>query len=157
MDTIVDLACPRCHASLTQPGQGFLTCPRCAMSYPVTDGIPSFVEAASQEAERASLELSVIIPALNEAANLARVLPELSRTLSQLGVSYEVVVVDGGSTDGTTAAATAGGARVIRQEMPGYGGALRAGFAGARGPHLLALPADGSHAPLLVSPLRGAR
>src|SRR5919201_1263767 len=157
MDTIVALACPRCHASLTQPGQRLLSCPGCAATYPIVDGIHSFVESASPKADSTSVELSVIIPALNEAANLTRVLPELSSTLSQIGVSYEVVVVDGGSTDGTAEAGRAGGARVIRQEMPGYGGALRAGFAGARGQYLLTLDADGSHDPLFVSRMWEAR
>src|ERR671937_1202166 len=134
MDTVVALVCPRCHAPLTQPRQRLLSCPGCAATYPIVDGIHSFVESASPKADSTSVELSVIIPALNEAANLGRVLPELSSTLSQLGVSYEVVVVDGGSTDGTAEAGSAGGARVIRQEMPGYGGGFCPRVFGAPGP-----------------------
>jgi rSAM/selenodomain-associated transferase 2 len=81
--------------------------------------------------------LSVIIPALNEAANLARNLP----ALSQAAIVGEVIVVDGGSTDRTAEAAVAGGAKLIAAER-GRGAQLAAGAAVAAGGWLLFLHAD---------------
>ncbi len=78
----------------------------------------------------------MIIPTLNEAANLARNLP----ALSQAAIVGEVIVVDGGSTDRTVATAAAG-AKVIAAER-GRGAQLAAGAAAAAGDWLLFLHAD---------------
>lgn len=81
--------------------------------------------------------LSVVVPTLDEAGPLPRLLGELQA----LGPDVEVLVVDGGSTDGTRELARAGGATVLRRP-PGRGGQLRAGGAAARAPWLLFLHAD---------------
>jgi rSAM/selenodomain-associated transferase 2/rSAM/selenodomain-associated transferase 1 len=81
--------------------------------------------------------LSVIVPTLDEAGHL----PRLLRELEALGPDMEVLVVDGGSTDGTATRARAGGATVLRRP-PGRGGQLRAGGSAARAPWLLFLHAD---------------
>jgi rSAM/selenodomain-associated transferase 2 len=82
--------------------------------------------------------LSVVIPALNAA-------PTLSGTIAALaGLPQEVVVVDGGSADGTVAAAA--GARVVTAPR-GRGTQIAAGVAAARGPWLLILHADTRLAP----------
>jgi glycosyltransferase involved in cell wall biosynthesis len=81
-----------------------------------------------------SIELSVVLPVLNERENVERLLPRTIEVLRTIGCRYELLVVDGGSTDGTADAARAGGARVIRQTLPGYGGALREGLAARRAP-----------------------
>jgi glycosyltransferase involved in cell wall biosynthesis len=102
-------------------------------------------------------ELSVVVPVLNERENVERLFPRTADVLRGLGCSYELVAVDGGSTDGTEAAAAAAGARVIRQTLPGYGGALREGLAAARGRYLLTLDADLSHDPHFIAKLWRAR
>ena len=99
-----------------------------------------------QPAVRA-VDLTVLIPVLNERDNLTALLPRLRHVLAQLGCTCEVVVVDGGSSDGTADAARQLGARVLVQRGPGYGGALREGFAGAQGEYVLTLDADLSHDP----------
>ena len=101
--------------------------------------------------------LSVIIPALNEAENLRSLLPALRETLGVLAVPSEVIVADGGSRDGTPAIAEGLGARVVTQVAPGYGGALRAGFAAARGEYLLTMDGDWSHEPEVIRALWAAR
>jgi len=70
--------------------------------------------------------VAVIIPTLNEVESIGTVVAEIPR-----GVAAEIVVVDGGSGDGTAAAARAAGARVVVPEGRGYGRACAAGVAAA--------------------------
>jgi glycosyltransferase involved in cell wall biosynthesis len=81
----------------------------------------------------------VVIPTLNEAQNLPHVLPRIP-------AEHEVVIVDGGSTDGTVevAAALRPSARIIEQTGRGKGNALVCGFAAARSQIIVMLDADGS-------------
>jgi glycosyltransferase involved in cell wall biosynthesis len=58
------------------------------------------------------MELSIVLPALNEAENLAKLLPQLHAVVSTLHTGYEIIVVDTGSTDRTIQVATACGAQV---------------------------------------------
>jgi glycosyltransferase involved in cell wall biosynthesis len=86
--------------------------------------------------------ISIVVPALNEARNLAVVLP----TLPQV---HEVILVDGGSVDGTieTAQAVMPDIRVVRQLRRGKGNALAAGFAEVTGDVVVMFDADGSADP----------
>src|SRR5919198_1174962 len=103
------------------------------------------------------VDLTVILPVLNERDNVASLLPRLSAVLGDLGCTSEVVVVDGGSQDGTADLARTLGARVLVQRTPGYGGALREGFAAARGRYIVTLDADLSHEPDFIAKLWRAR
>lgn len=94
--------------------------------------------------------ISVIIPAKDEAPNLARVLTDLHKTSPQLnGYNIEVIVVDDHSRDETAQIARSHGARVVTNESSrcGKGVALRAGFAVAKGDYLVMMDADCSHRP----------
>jgi len=84
-------------------------------------------------------EVSVVIPALNEAENIAAVVRELPWAL--IG---ECIVVDNGSTDATAAEAQAAGARVVVLSQRGYGRACAAGAAAAIGDILVFMDGDGS-------------
>jgi dolichol-phosphate mannosyltransferase len=95
-------------------------------------------------------DLAIIIPALNERENLELLLPALRETLEGLGVRWEIVVVDGGSTDGTPEAARRRGAQVVGQQERGYGGALLAGFAATTAPYVVHMDADLSHRPAFL-------
>jgi dolichol-phosphate mannosyltransferase len=92
--------------------------------------------------------LSVVVPCHNEEGNLPRYARELFPALDALGVPYEAVIVDDGSTDGTAAAAAAlaaarGDVRLASlTPNRGLGAALRAGFAESRGEWIAALDAD---------------
>ena len=72
-------------------------------------------------------------------------------------MNAEILVVDGGSQDGTVEEATAAGGRVIPQQGRGYGGALRTGFAAARGRHVQTMDSDLSHEPEVIVSLWEAR
>lgn len=87
----------------------------------------------------------MIIPAWNEAGNLRLLLPRLHAALAALGVGYEVIVADAGSSDGTAAICRAGGAACLDIGARGYGLALDAGFRRAAGAYVLTMDADFSH------------
>ncbi|HVW19413.1 MAG TPA: glycosyltransferase family 2 protein [Solirubrobacteraceae bacterium] len=91
--------------------------------------------------------VSVVIPTLNEAANLPHVFAELPADL------HEVIVVDGLSDDDTVAVAQAlrPDVRVVLERAPGKGAALRAGFVAASGDIIVMLDADGSADPAEIS------
>lgn len=97
-----------------------------------------------------AIRLSVIIAALNEAANLELLIPMLRQQLAFLHDSYEIIVVNGNSTDDTIDVAKRLGTRLEQQQMPGYGGALQQGFATARGSAIMTMDADLSHPPVFI-------
>ena len=99
--------------------------------------------------------VSVIVPAMNEARNLPYVLPLIPHWV------HEVILVDGGSTDGTPEVARElwPGIRIVDQPRRGKGAALQCGFAAATGDIIVMLDADGSadpsEIPLFVGCLLG--
>jgi glycosyltransferase involved in cell wall biosynthesis len=108
------------------------------MSTVPTAGLTAGTEAFRHR-NTASPRVSIVVPALNEALNLAVVLP-------QLPAVHEVILVDGGSGDGTIAAAKRALPRIItvRQSRKGKGNALAAGFARVTGDIVVMFDADGS-------------
>src|SRR5437588_1540666 len=104
-----------------------------------------------------SPDLSIVIPAIDERENLELLIPAIREIITTLEISAEIIVVDGGSNDGTVEASERRGARVIRQQERGYGGALLAGFAAARAPYLLTMDADLSHRPSFITEMWNSR
>ena len=98
--------------------------------------------------------LSVILPAKNEAVNLATLLPRLKAMTAGLGREAEVIVVDDGSTDGTRELCATHGVRVISHPYScGNGAAVKSGARAARGETLAFMDADGQHDPELIPKL----
>ena len=91
------------------------------------------------------VELSVVIPCLNEAEGVRVVVEKARRTLEREGISGEVIVADNGSEDGSPEIAAAAGARVVHQPRRGYGSAYLAGFEAARGTYVLMGDADDTY------------
>src|SRR5262245_65176188 len=88
------------------------------------------------------MEVTLIIPALNEAACIGPLLAELPPGLAQ-----QVLVVDNGSTDDTAGAARRAGAQVVGEPRRGYGSACATGVAAATGDVLVFMDGDGSFVP----------
>jgi dolichol-phosphate mannosyltransferase len=103
------------------------------------------------------MDLSIILPVVNERDNLRVLIPRMCALMERERLDFEIVVIDGASTDGTREAATDLGARVVSERRRGYAGALETGFAEARGDYVLTLDADMSHEPAFVSKLWSAR
>lgn len=93
-----------------------------------------------------TVELTIVLPCLNEAETLAVCLDKATTSIKQLGIKGEVIVADNGSTDGSQEIAKAGGARVVPVERRGYGAALRGGIEAAKGTYVLMADADDSYA-----------
>jgi glycosyltransferase involved in cell wall biosynthesis len=91
------------------------------------------------------LELSVVMPCLNEADTLEICVEKALRAMREAGIAGEVIVADNGSTDGSQAIATRLGARVVPVAARGYGNALMGGIAAARGRYVLMGDADDSY------------
>ena len=102
-------------------------------------------------------ELSVVIPALDEGASIGQLVRRVSSEAARLGIAHEVIVVDGGSSDGTPRWAAEAGARVVRQPGRGYADALLFGFRQARGDYVASMDADYSHDPDFLRALWAAR
>ena len=91
------------------------------------------------------LDLTILMPCLNEAETLASCVSEAMAALKQHQINGEVVVADNGSTDGSQEIAEKLGARVVPVTEKGYGCALRGGIAAARGHYILMGDSDGSY------------
>jgi len=100
-----------------------------------------------QNRERKECSVSVVIPVFNEEVTVGNVVTRTKKTLEQLGVSYEILVVDDGSIDKSAHIAQELKAHVLKEAHQGKGFALRSGFRQAKGELVVTLDADGSHKP----------
>jgi len=91
------------------------------------------------------VELSVIMPCLNEAETLEACIREAQQALRDAQVSAEIIIADNGSTDGSLAIAERLGARVVHVKAKGYGNALMGGIAAASGKYVVMGDADDSY------------
>jgi glycosyltransferase involved in cell wall biosynthesis len=91
------------------------------------------------------LELTILMPCLNEAETLAVCIAKARAYLDRSGISGEIVIADNGSTDGSRDIAVVNGARVVPVSERGYGAALAGGIADARGRYVIMGDADDSY------------
>src|SRR5258708_37250451 len=92
-----------------------------------------------------TIELSIVMPCLNEAETLAACIQKARRGIEKAGVPGEVLVADNGSKDGSVEIANKAGARVVHVKEKGYGSALRGGIEAARGKWVIMGDADDSY------------
>ena len=98
------------------------------------------------------MELSIIMPCLNEAETLAVCIGKAKDYLARSGVSGEVVIGDNGSTDGSQSIALALGARVVNVTQRGYGSALYGASMAARCKYIIMADSDDSYDFLNLDP-----
>jgi glycosyltransferase involved in cell wall biosynthesis len=103
---------------------------------PLTEVIPNALS---------SVEVSVVIPCLNEADTLAVCITKAQRALRQHNISGEIIVADNGSTDESSTIAHGMGAHVVHVGGKGYGNALMGGISAARGKFIIMGDADDSY------------
>jgi len=101
--------------------------------------------APQDGAEAPLLELTILMPCLNEAETLGTCVRKARDYLARSGIAGEVLVADNGSTDGSQAIAESLGARVVAVPERGYGAALIAGIAAARGRFVIMGDSDDSY------------
>jgi glycosyltransferase involved in cell wall biosynthesis len=92
-----------------------------------------------------AVELSVVMPCLNEAETLASCIAKAQTGIQRAGVRGEIVIADNGSADGSQAIAEKSGARVVPVKERGYGSALRGGIRAAAGKWIVMGDADDSY------------
>ena len=92
-----------------------------------------------------NIELTIVMPCLNEAETLATCIRKAHAGLKAAGIAGEVLIADNGSTDGSIEIAGQEGARVEHIKAKGYGNALRGGFDAARSPWIMMGDSDDSY------------
>ena len=104
------------------------------------------------------VEVSVVMPCLNEADTLETCIRKAQQAMREHGIAGEVIVADNGSSDGSQAIGLRMGARVVDVPLRGYGNALMGGIAAARGRYVIMGDADDSYdfleIPRIVAKLR---
>jgi glycosyltransferase involved in cell wall biosynthesis len=100
-----------------------------------------------------AVEVSIVMPCLNEAETLATCIQKAQQAIEQDGLSAEIIVADNGSTDGSQAIAAELGARVVPVRRKGYGSALIGGIEAAQGQFVIMGDADDSYDFTAIAPL----
>jgi glycosyltransferase involved in cell wall biosynthesis len=100
-----------------------------------------------------AVEVSIVMPCLNEAETLATCIQKARRAIESLGFEAEIIVADNGSTDGSQAVARQLGVRVVEVARKGYGSALIGGVGAARGRFVIMGDADDSYDFTAIGPL----
>lgn len=103
------------------------------------------ISANSPFMSESKLELSIVLPCLNEVVTLPKCLLKAFDFLHQNGIHGEIIVADNGSGDGSEQLAKAMGARVVHVAEKGYGAALAGGIAAAKGQYIIMADSDDSY------------
>jgi hypothetical protein len=111
----------------------------------VLDRADCLTDESQGSAPWEKLDLSVVMPCLNEADTVAACVRKAVAKIREMGVRGEVIVADNGSTDGSQSLARAEGATVVDISQRGYGAALMGGIAAARGQFVIMGDADDSY------------
>jgi glycosyltransferase involved in cell wall biosynthesis len=127
-----------------------------SLDYSISDA--RVLEQDARSAGDVLVELSVVMPCLNEQETVGVCVRKAISSLRETGIRSEVIVADNGSTDGSIEIAQAEGARVVNVGEKGYGNALKGGILASRGEYVLMADSDDSynfsHIPLFLEQLR---
>lgn len=130
------------------------------MSHIVQESILTLQDPQAERVDenRSRIEVSVVMPCLNEADTLGVCIEKAQRAFEENNIRGEIVVADNGSTDGSQNIAARMGARLVDVRAKGYGNALMGGIAAARGTFVIMGDADDSYdfleVPKFVAKLR---
>jgi glycosyltransferase involved in cell wall biosynthesis len=105
----------------------------------------TLVDQVHSNTTQPNVEVSVVMPCLNEARTVGICVAKAKASLETLGVAAEIIVADNGSNDGSQLIAEAHGARVVPVQRKGYGAALQGGIAAALGRYIIMGDADDSY------------
>lgn len=108
------------------------------------DPSPDAFQTISSD-ENSDIELSIVMPCLNESQTLAACIGKAQQFLAKEGVNGEIIVADNGSTDGSQQIAEKMNARLIILEQRGYGAAIMGGVSIARGTYIIMGDSDDSY------------
>ena len=113
-----------------------------------TEASKSRLDSSESEGEEteAAVELSVVLPCLNEVETVGRCVEKARASMETHDIVGEVIVADNGSDDGSVEAAESAGARVVHIAQRGYGAAIQGGVAEANGTFVVMADADDSYA-----------
>ena len=109
----------------------------------VVDAVDALVAAGLSD--EPVIELSIVMPCLNEADTLATCIKKCNQVIEEHDLSAEVIIADNGSTDGSIEIAQSLGARVVHVKEKGYGNALKGGISAAHGEYVIMGDADDSY------------
>jgi glycosyltransferase involved in cell wall biosynthesis len=107
--------------------------------------IDNLSKSTESFSEKSFVEVSIVMPCLNEAETLETCIKKAQIYLSDRNIAGEVIVADNGSTDGSQEIAERMGAIVVRVQEKGYGSALRGGILAAKGHYIIMGDADDSY------------
>ena len=103
------------------------------------------MESIVDQPRSSTVELTILMPCLNEARTLGNCIARANSFLARTGIVGEVVIADNGSTDGSQSIAAQYGARVVAVALRGYGAALIAGISHAHGRYVVMGDSDESY------------
>jgi glycosyltransferase involved in cell wall biosynthesis len=110
-----------------------------------TAAVQGDVDGRSSDAETVALEVSIVVPCLNEAETVGACIQRAKASMREHGIAGEVIVADNGSSDDSRDIARGLGAIVVDVAAKGYGNAMMGGIAAARGRFVIMGDADGSY------------
>jgi glycosyltransferase involved in cell wall biosynthesis len=111
----------------------------------ISSSMQSTSSRSDSVGDRSEIELTILMPCLNEVETIGACIAKAQQFLATSGVQGEVLISDNGSTDGSIALAESLGARVVPAPVRGYGGALICGIEAARGTYVVMGDADDSY------------
>lgn len=131
---------------------------RSSISSHMSSSLRHVAAEAETVPDRDELEISVVLPCLNERETVGTCVAKAKAAIETAGLRGEIIVADNGSTDGSIEIAKSAGARVVHVDERGYGNALRGGIRAARGKFVLMADSDDSydfsHIPRFVDELK---
>ncbi len=136
--------CPNCGSETSSKSGSWLERSTMAPAAPA-ERAPLARQTHQADDDQGPIELSVVIPCLNEADTLADCIAKAQQAIREHHIEAEIIVADNGSTDTSPDIAQAMGARLVPVAKRGYGNALMGGIAEARGRFIIMGDADGSY------------